>query len=126
MARNNTIRNNVFINEGDLRLTWPRSSGYRFEKNILYASGKIVLENREGISELTDNVFFSTTGQVECKKLDRYSQAGVYALESDGTNRLVDPKLLAYRTGRVKTAPDSPVRDLGIEPIDVSDAGPRP
>ena len=125
MAQNNTIRNNVFINEGNLRLTWPRSSEYRFERNILWARGKIVLENREGISELDHNIFFSETGQVQCKALDRYSQTGTYALEPDGTNRLADPKLLAYRTGRVETAPDSPARALGIEPIDVSDAGPR-
>ncbi|UCD50860.1 MAG: right-handed parallel beta-helix repeat-containing protein [Phycisphaerales bacterium] len=125
MAQNNTIRNNVFINDGDLRLTWPRSSGYRFEKNILCAGGKIVLENREGITELDRNILFSAAGQVECKKMDRYAQAGTYALVLDATNQLADPKLLAYRTGRVQTAPDSPARDLGIEPIDVSDAGPR-
>lgn len=125
MAKNNTIRNNVFINDGDLRLTWPRSSGYRFEKNMLYAGGKIVLENREGIAELSGNLFFSTEGRVECKKLDRYAQAGIYALEPDATNRLGDPKLTAYRTGKVETSPDSPARELGIEAIDVSDAGPR-
>jgi len=125
MAKNNTIRNNVFINDGDLRLTWPRSSDYRFEKNILYARGKITLEHREGITELTHNIFFSTEGRVECKKLDRYAQAGDYALEADATNLQVDPKLTAYRTGQVETAPDSPARDLGIELVDVSDAGPR-
>ena len=125
MAKNNTIRNNVFINDGDLRLTWPRSSGYRVEKNMLYATGKIILENREGITELTHNLFFSTEGKIECKKLDRYSQTDRYALEPDATNRLADPKLTAYRTGKVETAPDSPARDLGIEAIDVSDAGPR-
>jgi len=125
MAKNNTIRNNVFINEGDLRLTWPRSSGYRFEKNMLYATGKIVLENREGIAALNHNLFFSTEGKVECKKLDRYAQAGLYTLEPDATNRLADPRLTAYRTGKVETAPDSPARELGIEAIDVSDAGPR-
>jgi len=125
MALNNTIRNNVFVNDGDLRLTWPRSSGYRFERNILYATGRIVLENREGISDLTGNILFSETGQVECRKLDRYSQAGTYALEPDATNLLTDPELLAYRTGRVEMAPDSPARALGIEPVDVSAAGPR-
>ena len=125
MALNNTIRNNVFINEGDLRLTWPRSSEYRFEKNILYAEGRIVLENREGIAELTGNVFFSTEDQVECKKLDRYSQVGAYALEDDAANRLADPKLKSYRSGKVEIAPDSPAHKLGIELIDVSDAGPR-
>jgi Right handed beta helix region len=125
MAKNNTIRNNVFINDGDLRLTWPRSSGYRFEKNILYARGKITLEHREGITELTHNIFFSTEGKVQYKKLDRYTSTGDYALKADATNLQVDPKLTTYRAGKVETASDSPARDLGIEPVDVSDAGPR-
>ncbi|GAH89093.1 unnamed protein product, partial [marine sediment metagenome] len=34
MANKNTIRNNVFIIDGDARLTFPRSSNYVFEKNI--------------------------------------------------------------------------------------------
>jgi hypothetical protein len=38
---------------------------------------------------------------------------------------LADPKLIAYRDGRVETASDSPVRAIGIDPIDVSNAGPR-
>jgi hypothetical protein len=33
--------------------------------------------------------------------------------------------LLAYKQGKVEFAPDSPARGLGIEPIDVSGAGPR-
>ena len=125
MAKNNTIRNNVFVNTGNLRLTWPRSSGYRFEKNILCARGDIILENRQAIAELTGNVFFSANGFVECKDLDRYTATDAHALEPDTTNRLADPELLSYRSGKVEMAPDSPARDLGIELIDVSNAGPR-
>lgn len=125
MARNNVIRNNVFINDGDLRLTWPRSSGYRFEKNILWAKGRILLENREGIAELTDNVFFSERGVVECRKLDRYTKTESYQMQPGQANRHDDPQLLRYRKGKVEMAPDSPARDLGIAPIDVSEAGPR-
>jgi hypothetical protein len=33
--------------------------------------------------------------------------------------------LLRYREGKVEMAADSPARDLGIAPLDVSDAGPR-
>ena len=125
MARNNTIRNNVFINEGDLRLTWPRSSGYRFEKNILWAAGRILLENREGIAALTDNVFFSEQGVVECRKLDRYTTTERYRMTPEESNRLADPLIRAYREGRVEMGVASPARELGIEPVDVSGAGPR-
>lgn len=126
MATGNTIRNNVFINEGDLRLTWPRSSDYRFEKNILWATGRIVFDNREGITTLAGNVLYSIAGQVECKKLDQYAQTGAYEMQPEAANVLADPKLTAYRDGKVEFAPDSPARAMGIEPIDVSGAGPRP
>ncbi|MDI6448535.1 right-handed parallel beta-helix repeat-containing protein [Anaerobaca lacustris] len=126
MAKGNTIRNNVFINEGDLRLTWPKSSDYRFEKNVLWATGRIVFENREGIATLAGNVLHSVAGQVECRKLDQYSQTGEYPMQADAVNILADPKLIAYRDGQVQIAPDSPAHALDIEPIDVSGAGPRP
>ena len=125
MAKNNTIRNNVFINDGDLRLTWPRSSGYRFEKNILWAKGRILLENREGIVELANNVFFSEQDVVEGRKLDRYTTTESYGMRPGESNRHADPQLLRYREGKVEMAADSPARDLGIVPLDVSDAGPR-
>ncbi|MDI9434321.1 MAG: right-handed parallel beta-helix repeat-containing protein [Planctomycetota bacterium] len=126
MAKGNTIRNNVFINDGDLRLTWPRSSDYRFEKNILWATGRIVFDNREGITTLAGNILYSVAGKVECKKLDQYSQTGEYSMQADAANVLADPKLIAYRDGQVQIAPDSPAHALGIEPIDVSGTGPRP
>ncbi|NLZ05174.1 MAG: right-handed parallel beta-helix repeat-containing protein [Phycisphaerae bacterium] len=126
MARGNTIRNNVFVNDGDLRLTWPKSSDYRFEKNILWAKGKIVFDNREGITTLAGNVLYSAAGQVECKKLDQYTQTGAYEMQPEAANVLADPKLTAFRHGKVEFAADSPARVLGIEPIDVSGAGPRP
>ncbi len=126
MAKGNTIRNNVFVNEGDMRLTWPKSSDYRFEKNILWAKGKITFQNREGITTLAGNVLFSGEGKIECNKLNQYTQTGTYEMTPEGSNVQADPKLIAYRDGKVELAADSPARAMGIEPIDVSDAGPRP
>lgn len=126
MALNNTIRNNVFLQEGDMQLTFPRSSGYTFEKNILSAKGKITFDNFEGISKAADNILFSGAGKVECRKLDRYSRAGSYSLEPGESNPQTDPLLTAYRDGKVEFAPGSAALKLGISPIDVSKAGPRP
>jgi hypothetical protein len=125
MARNNTIRNNVFINEGPMQITFPRSSGYTFERNLLCAQGPITLDNFEAVAKLSGNVLFSRQGPVECRKLDQYSRKGAYALEPSEENPQTDPMLTAYKEGKVEFAPDSPARKLGIEPIDVSDAGPR-
>jgi hypothetical protein len=125
MAMNNTIRNNVFVSSKDARLTFPKSSHYRCEGNIIYAKGRIVLENPDAITTLRGNVFFSGEGKVQCRKLKNYSQAGSHLFEPDGSNLLADPLLEQFRTGRVKFAADSPVVALGVKPIDVSGAGPR-
>lgn len=126
MAKNNTIRNNVFVSDRDMQITFPRSSGYTFEKNVLCAKGQITFDNYEGIATAAGNVLFSHEGKVECRKLDQYSRTGTYFLEPDSTNLQTNPMLTTYEQGRIEFAADSPACKLGIEPIDVSEAGPRP
>jgi len=59
IARKNTIRNNVFISNTDAMLQFQRSSDCRFEKNVVWARGKITVENPEAITESSANIFFS-------------------------------------------------------------------
>ena len=125
MARKNTVRNNVFVIDGDATLTFPRSSDYRFEKNVIRAAGKVTFTNPGAITAFGDNVIFSAKGQVVGKKLDKYRAAASAALEQGERSILADPKLTSYDAGRVRFAPDSPARKLGIAEIDVSAAGPR-
>ncbi|UCC97749.1 MAG: right-handed parallel beta-helix repeat-containing protein [Phycisphaerales bacterium] len=125
MAHHNAIRNNVFVCDRDARLTFPRSSDYVFEKNVICARGKIVFENPDAMTEFRNNLLFSADGTVQCRQLDRYSQKGSYTLKADRGNLLLDPLLVEFDRGAVRFAADSPVSKLGIEPIDVSDAGPR-
>ncbi len=125
MALKNTIRNNVFVSGQDAKFTFPRSSGYVFEKNVICAKGKIVFENPDAMTTFRDNVLFSAEGTVECHKLEKYNKTGSYTLESSGENLLVDPLLVEFEKGRVYFAADSPVLKLGIKPIDVSGAGPH-
>jgi hypothetical protein len=125
MANNNTIRNNVFIIDGEARLTFPRSSNYIFEKNIIYAKGGITLENADALTTFRNNVLFSTKGKVQCQKLERYSRTGTYSLEPENGNLLADPLLIEFDKGRVGFAAESPVLKLGIKPVDVSSAGRR-
>jgi len=125
MAKNNTIANNVFISSGDARLTWPRSSGYTFERNVIVAEGKIVFDNPGAIVSWKSNCIFSRAGEVVGNKLDRYSKKGTSELGAQGGGVFADPRLLEYDKGTVRFAPGSPTAGLGIEPIDVSAAGPR-
>lgn len=126
MAKNNAIRNNVFVCSGDARLTFPRSSGFTFEKNVIHAGGKIIFDNCEAMTIFRHNVVFSGQGKVQCHKLDRYNRTGSYLLEAESPNVVTDPELTEFEKGRVRFGSASPARKLGIEPIDVSRAGPRP
>lgn len=126
MAKNNTIRNNVFISDEDARLTFPKSSNYTVEKNIICAKGNIVLENPDAITTLRNNVLFSAEGTVQCRKLKNYSHSGTYQFKAEEGNLLVDPLIVEFEKGVVRFAPETPVGKLGIRPIDVSSAGRRP
>lgn len=125
MARRNTIRNNVFISDKDVRLTFPKSTDYTVEKNIICAKGKIVLENPDAVINLQDNVLFSESGLVQARKLKNYSQAGSYQMKAEAGNLFIDPLIVEFEKGVVRLAPDSPVGRIGIELIDVSGAGRR-
>ncbi|MFP4057290.1 MAG: right-handed parallel beta-helix repeat-containing protein [Candidatus Brocadiia bacterium] len=126
MARNNTLRNNVFVIKGDATLTFPQCADYTVERNVVVARGSIAITNPQAIASLAHNVFFSKTGEVVGHRLRDYRKVGAEALEPGDGFLLADPRLREFETGHVRFARDSPARELGIEPIDVSGAGPRP
>ncbi len=126
-AKSNTIRNNVFINriDDETRLEFNMSSDYVFENNIIYATGPIIIRNREGISKFVNNVFLSEKGPVICHELREYESIATSTLEATGGNVLKDPLVTEFNKGVVRLAPESPAYKLGITPIDVSSAGRR-
>jgi len=123
MARKNTLRNNVFVCAGDATLTFPRSSDYRLEKNVIVAGGTIRITRPEAITKAEDNIMLSRAGKVEGVKLEAYRQAGTQPIKSGAGWLSADPKLVEYETGRVRFASGSPAEKLGIKAIDVSGAG---
>ncbi|MFO8015122.1 MAG: right-handed parallel beta-helix repeat-containing protein [Phycisphaerae bacterium] len=125
MAKNNTIRENVFIADGPMRLTFPRSEGFTFARNVLVAEGDITFNGTNAVTTWGRNVFFADGGKVVGQRIERYATKGTEALPADAA-LLADPKLLpGWEKGVVKFADDSPVRELGIEDLDVSSAGVR-
>jgi len=124
MARNNTIRNNVFVSDGELVITFMKSADYRFERNVCVAGGALRIAGPEAIASMGNNVLFSGEGEYF---------AGVHTgaefrepaplTVRDGTVQ-ADPKLTGAAEGDVRFAAGSPATKLGIEPVDVHDAGP--
>jgi hypothetical protein len=125
MAKNNNISNNVFICNEDARFTFPRSSDFVFEKNVVYAKGKILFDNTNAITTFRANILYSTEGKVQGNKMSRYTRTGSEQLQPDN-NLFADPLFIEFEKGRVSFAAQSPAARLGIKPIDVSNAGRRP
>jgi hypothetical protein len=117
MAKKNKIRNNVFITEGDARLTFPRSSDFTLEKNIIYATGKIIIENPEAVTHWSKNLFFSGAGAI----LKAWSTPESSATIGDAN--VTDPLFVNWQQGDFRFRPGSPAHALGLSPIDISRAG---
>lgn len=108
MAKDNVLRGNVWVVEGDAKLTFPRSSGYTLEQNVVTATGSITVSNPEALRTWTGNVFHSAVGR----------RAGVPTEVA-----AFDPLLENPARGVWRLATGSPGALLGITGVDVSTAG---
>ncbi len=123
MAKKNTIRNNVFVYDGDMKVTFPRSSEYVFEKNLLVAKGSILFQGINNISKLSGNILFSATGKRIGETLKDYGGTGRAELAMGEDNKAVDPKVMVEPSGKVVYGDNAILEALKIEPIDGSTAG---
>jgi hypothetical protein len=124
IGRDNIIRNNIAVAEGDLKITFPRGAGYRLECNVLVAGGGILIQCApEVIAAMPDNVFFSRAGQYEWEKLDGYNRAGKGRLEPRDGTLLADPMLVEKSPGEFGFEAGSPCPARGIRGLDVRAAG---
>jgi len=113
MATNNVIRENIFIAEHDLTLTFPRCVGFALEKNVFYAGGKISIENPAAVSRWTENIFYSGANRVEQIALKAYSRSG--ELNQPPPNAiLADPLFRDLGKRDLHFEPGSPALRLGI------------
>jgi hypothetical protein len=58
ITRNTTVRDNVFIADKDMTVSFARSVGCTFERNTLYVPGKLTVNQPNGIKSWKDNVIF--------------------------------------------------------------------
>jgi hypothetical protein len=124
-ATGNTIRNNVFVVEGDAQISLARCADFVFEHNVIWATGGISLRGANAFKTFTNNVLYSGSGKVTAVALDKYSETGREEVEDMDGNVLADPLLLDYEEGLIRFADDSPAMEFGIAPIDVRGAGIR-
>ncbi len=139
------IRNNLFVDHGSQKLTFPRSLGMIFEKNILvaeeitfqYPSGKEELPasaspvpeavkpflKADGIVAMPDNIIFSRSGKVHYNVLADYKTVRAVPLQARDGTLFTDPMLNDPEQGDYSFQPGSPAVKAGINPIDVIRAG---
>ena len=122
MATNNIIRNNLFIAEGDAKITFPRSTDYTVERNVLYASGKIRFEGFNAVTNWSKNLFYSGKDRIECVTLSQYSAQGPVT-NSPPNSVVADPRFVDLAKGDYRFGSDSPAHQLGIQPVDISRVG---
>ena len=125
MATNNIIRNNLFIVEGDAKITFPRSTDYTFERNVLYATGKIRFDGFNAVTNWSNNLLYSGKNCIECVTLSQYSATGT--MTNPPPNSVVaDPLFVDLANDDCRFRPGSPATKLGIQPVDISRAGIEP
>ncbi len=123
-ARNNEFRNNFFINENDdilihLALSWSEN----FNRNVWYSKKAVLLGNAKAITSFENNLLYSGCGKIQAHDTFFYDPTGKAELDMSKGSIASDPLFTEYKNGKVELSPDSPAAALGIEPIDVSDAG---
>jgi hypothetical protein len=115
MARNNVIRNNVFIYNGDMRLSFTKCKGYTVQSNIFYAGGRITFEQAENVSNWSKNIVWSAVNKVvgvtPRNKMDGSGVPGGL-LEQNPLFTGLDKLDLRFK-------PESPALKLGLEPLNV-------
>lgn len=58
ITRNTTVRDNVFITDRDMTVSFARSVGCTFERNKLFVPGKLTVNQPNGIKSWKDNTIF--------------------------------------------------------------------
>jgi hypothetical protein len=113
------IVNNVFIHDGDLRLSFFRCDTHRLEHNLVAAGGAIEVYRPEAISQWSGNVFFSRTGTVTGRPVERYDPGEPFPLRNSGIVSGEDPGLQTNAEGQVSWSKSSPAARAGIRPLDL-------
>ena len=125
MATNNVIRWNVFLNNGNIKLTFPRSSGFDFSSNIVRATGTISIEGSGAVTNWTGSVFWAENGKFETSLQNGYSIAATTNTPPTGV-LVADPRFRAWKDLGLALRPDSPLQGKGYPILSTNLAGPRP
>ena len=119
MATNNAIVNNVFVNHGDLRLSFYRCAQHRLERNVVWAAGKIEVFGPTAVALWTNNIFYSQTGKILAVPLSDYTPGEPARLDAGVGIIVTDPGIKVGQDGAITWPRDCPARQWAIQPFEV-------
>jgi hypothetical protein len=124
MARGNTLRNNLFLSDKELRLDFARCENYTLEQNVLACKGGIVFRlPKGGWKSFSGNLMDPGEGELGRKWLEQYSESQTERLPLADGNRVQPLRVQANRgLFRVSIPAD---RSFKVRTWDVRKAGPR-
>ncbi len=127
-GRDNIIRNNIFAFSREGQIIRSREEdhvSFTFERNIVYFDTGKLLGGRwtNGNFRLDNNLYWDTSGA----ELDFVGKTLVQwqAQGYDQHSLIADPLFVDPDKRNFTLKPDSPAFELGFEPIDLSNVGPR-
>ncbi len=126
MGKRHTVRNNVFAFADGYEILRRKDQGsVVFERNVVLSDdGQVFGDSwQEPNYQVDHNLYWDTSGQ----SLDfgGWSFAQWQARGHDVHSRLADPGFVDPKDGDFRLPPDSPALEIGFEPIDLSQVGPR-
>ncbi|MFO7870198.1 MAG: right-handed parallel beta-helix repeat-containing protein [Kiritimatiellia bacterium] len=126
MAKDCTIRNNVFISNGPMNVSLLRCRDFTFERNVLKAREQVSFTGPpNAFAKMQDNVIFSGEGRYvrAVTGMENYVNVKEEEFEAVDGTVLRDPMIEDSSSEHISYLPESPVSELGIKPHDFSGAG---
>ncbi len=126
MASNCALRNNIFVDNGPMKLTFMKCRDFAFEQNILCAEGDVIfVMRRDGLETFCNNIVFSRHGgQTVNWTDDGYGTTETTDLTLRDGSVSEDPKLIRRSDEVWSFAEDSAAAPLEIHALDLTNVGP--
>ncbi|MEX0330060.1 MAG: sulfatase-like hydrolase/transferase [Puniceicoccaceae bacterium] len=119
MAKNNLLRNNIFISRGAMNITLPRCELHTYERNV-FISDESVTFTHPGVVELNSNLFQAPV--VMDQKLIMHKREDPVPMKLTGENQIADAGIIIDGDD-ILFEDDSPALKMGIKPVMGSKAG---
>ena len=126
MASRNVHRDNVFHHDGDVEVSLKRSQGYVFERNVVFAGGRLTIQGPETVERWSDNVFFSGVGRVEAFPLNGGYHPATAPVPLPAGITTADPLFANAGGGDFRYNDGSPAARMSLAPLDPRRARRRP